>query len=757
MDFQLVNRFKLSDKAILLLIGALFLIMNISGDHVFNKVNNLKMVLVISCIVPLSFIVIRSARYLDLRVLMLLIAPILATFLGAVLSNFKFSYGLPYELSSQLLCVIWSFLLYSVLLTKKQEKSWKALWFFIPTIYFVCVIAFLEKLGFAPLINIPLNPFEASSLSLPWEYRGIAGRVESTFGNINYFANFLIQVFPITLALFLITKLQINNKVKDVRFQKTIVAISAVFVLIALILTQTRSAILAAALSIIVFTLLLVRVGVISKARVTQVGIITFFSLMVLALIMMGLESDRFSALLDKETWWPRTIPWQVAWGSFMSAPFFGHGVGASYQLFFEFITPDSRLFSGNRSYNHVHNEVLQILQEGGVFGLAVYLTFWAIPFWLGIQYVIDDKQPTERRILVSALVSGLIAYHFHGLFSVAPRMISSRIVAYSLLAILLAVLFRQQIECPRLKYEKTKKIIISTGLFIIIIAMIGYLIPFAQGQYRYAHALASPDRSLTLIDLAHEYDDIYILEAAAKEAFEQNDAEKLLDITNKAATVFPHYRQMDIYYAYALFWQGKTDAAYLAATQYQAKDAYSVLANSLLLGIALEQSSEKNVLNQLKTSIEFQACKNRLLSCEYLAINVVSGHFNLPFQIVDKGKKWNVLVDKSFFRKLKDLKQRATVDHAGNVESEEYLRVILKLLSQGQFFKPKSNNSVPLGKSDYDNLTSYLNLINQNRQSNEQAQLIAEMLEKRMQLEVFLQSRDLLIGLSNTILNAIK
>ncbi|MEH6450925.1 MAG: hypothetical protein V7765_19830 [Oleispira sp.] len=75
----------------------------------------------------------------------------------------------------------------------------------MPTIIFVCMIALVEKLGFAPLLNLPLNPFEASSLAEPWVYTGLAGRVESTFGNVNYLANFLIQLLPIVSALIILT------------------------------------------------------------------------------------------------------------------------------------------------------------------------------------------------------------------------------------------------------------------------------------------------------------------------------------------------------------------------------------------------------------------------------------------------------------------------------------------------------------------------------------------------------------------------
>jgi O-antigen ligase len=685
-------------------------------------------------------------------VLSFLLLPILALIPGALLSSFQFSYGLANELTNQVLCVILAFFLYSVIQIRSSAGYWKVLWIFVPTIYFVCLIAFIEKLGFAPLVNIPLNPFEASSLSLPWEYQGITSRVESTFGNINYFASFLIQLLPITLALFLITKLQDNANGGGNQLFRIAAGVSVVCVLLALFFTQTRSAIFAAILSIMFFVLLLVKIGFVSKKLVVQLGAGSTVLITAIIVIALAFDSDRFSLLLNKETWWPRTIPWQTAWSSFKSAPFFGYGIGSSYQLFFEFVSSDSRLFSANRSYNHVHNEILQILQEGGIAGLVVYLIFWTIPFWLGMKYVLNNKKVVELRILISALFCGLMAYHIHGLFSVAPRMISSRLIAYSLLAIMLAVLLKSPADGFKSNFIKTKKSFVALVLTLSITAITSYLIPFLQGQFQYVNALTHPDRYSRLTQLTYEYDDIYILEAAAKEAFEINDAEQLLIFTRKSADIFPYYRQMEIYRAYGLFWKGNTEAAYQVAAEYQARDSYSSLTNSLLLSIALERSSEKDALIQLKKIIEYQACISQLLECNTLNINVLMGHFAMPFQVIDKGEKWNVLIDHAFWGELRDLKVNMI---AGGENNAEATSTIIGLLSAGHFFKPKPVG-IPLNNLDYENLALYLKFLNQGLESNEQALVLADELELVMELESFLQSRMFLIGLSNTLRNAI-
>ena len=428
----------------------------------------------------------------------------------------------------------------------------------------------------------------------------------------------------------------------------------------------------------------------------------------------------------------------------------FGHGIGASYQLFFDYVTSDSRLFSNSRSYNHVHNEILQVLQEGGVFGLAVYLCFWGVPLYIGVKFVLSAEVPIERRIMISAILCGLLSYHIHGLFSVAPRMISSRLLAYSLLAILLAVVYKPTLQRTESTRKKYHRMVLPLILLLSSLSILYYLVPFLQTQHHYAKAMTETDRKTDLVSLANNYDDIYILEAAAKEAFEAKEAATLLAITRKAAAIFPHYREMEVYQTYAYYWLGDLSRAYSMATEYQARDRYNTLVNSLLLAFAIERSSEPDFIAQLTNTLHYQACHNQLMACDALDINIVSGTFLAPFQIIDKGNKWSVLLDKSFLGLLQDLKT--------NVYSDRKLHVqVLKLVSKGTYFKPERINAKPLTELDYSRLTHYLEYLNKNTAPDEQ-QLVREgLLKTRINLSKFLQKRALLIGFSGTLFTALK
>jgi O-antigen ligase len=759
MKYRGVDRLRLPEIQILILISILLFVINITGDHVFNKVNNLKILLVAICVIPLSLYAITTTKVFNYRVLAVLLLPILALFPGAFLSRFQFSYGLTFELTSQVLCVIWAFLLFSIIHLQKSYDCWKLLWVFIPTVYFVCSVAFLEKLGFKPLITIPLNPFEASTLVEPWQHQGIARRVESTFGNINYFASFLIQVLPLALALFLITQARSKDGGSEAKMLSMAAFIASVFIFLSLVFTETRSAIFASIISLLIFVGLLTRVGVFAKAFVLKIGLLAVISFVIVVSVKLDLDSDRFLLLLEKETWWSRVVTWQAAWASFKSAPLFGHGMGASYQLFFDYVTPDSRLFSGSRSYNHVHNEILQVLQEGGVFGLAVYLCFWGVPLYIGVRFVLSAEASIELRIMISAILSGLFAYHIHGLFSVAPRMISSRLIAYSLWAMMLAVVYKPSLYlCSSVSTRSQNyRTVLPLILLLSALSILSYLVPFLQSQYHYAKAMTEIDRKTQLVNLANDYDDIYILEAAAKEIFEAKEALPLLAITRKAATIFPRYREMEVYQAYAYYWLGDSGRAYLIASEYQARDRYNTLVNSLLLAFAIERPSESDFIAQLTNTLHYQACHNHLMACDGLDINIVSGTFAVPFQIVDKGNRWNILLDKSFFGLLQELKANASSDRKPELHAQVLHVQVLKLLSKGTYFKPERINVNPLTELDYSRLTHYLEYLNKNTTPNEQQLMREDLLKTRIHLTKFLQKRALLIGLSGTLFTAIK
>ena len=790
---SVINSKWLSRFAPIILPTILLLLLNVTGDHLFNKVNTLKMVLLSFCLIPFYVYCYFFIKRFEFRALVIAFLPILATLPGALISDFSFSYGLPYELVNQTLCVIWGYLVFSLVRQVGSHSSALFLWAFVPTIMFVCIIALVEKLGFAPLLNFPLNPFEASSLAEPNVYTGLAGRVESTFGNINYLANFLIQLLPIVSALIILIRWQ--NDQANRRFGAKIILayFSLVLVTIILFFTQTRAAIVASIISMGIFFFLYYRI---KQAPLRPILLFGAMCLISIGFTLYLIDEEiffRFSNLLNIQAWLSRLVSWQAAWESIKSAPLFGYGLGSSYQLFFEFIAPDSRLYSGARSFNHVHNEILQVWQEGGIFGLLIYSAFWFIPLILAFRYVLNSSNDQESRLTLLAIACALLAYHLHGLFSVAPRMLSCRIVAYSLLAILYGRLVQDKLGASSDIKVSMSKHAVPVCLVVILGGSLGYLIPYAKSQSEYTGALVS-NKEKALVHLAKEYDDIYILDAAARNAFNNEDTERLLWITEKSSRIFPSYRQMDIYQAYALDWSGEAERAIGIALEFQRRDKYNKLTNTFLLSNALEQANQALWQQQLQIALEYQACVHKLLDCGSLKVNLVSGQFALPLQIIEKSDKWTVLMDSKTISFLQRLKLQIAED--GNSSEEKLLQEIISMLGQGQFFRPQIlDPTYHLMSADYEKLALYLRSENKSTeelslfldmykqeaaglndfwsslalyQSSQQdqetrrklnQQVINELeneLNKTINLKHFMTTRKVLIGLSNTLLAAL-
>ncbi|MEH6450926.1 MAG: O-antigen ligase family protein [Oleispira sp.] len=571
-------------------------------------------------------------------------------------------------------------------------------------------------------------------------------------------------------------------------------SLSLFLVTIILFFTQTRAAITASIISMGIFVFLYYRI------KQTPLGPIFLFGMM--CLISIGLTLYfineeifyRFSDLLNIQSWLSRLVSWQAAWESIKSAPIFGYGLGSSYQLFFEFIAQDTRLYSDARSFNYVHNEILQVWQEGGVFGLFIYLAFWFIPLVLAFRYVSNSSNCRESRLILLAIACALLSYHLHGLFSVAPRMLSCRIVAYSLLAILYGRLFQDKLGTHSDIKASMSRHVVPVCLILIFGGSLGYLILYAKSQSEYTGALVSHNKEEALVQLAKEYDDIYILDAAARDAFESEDAPKLLWITEKASRIFPNYRQMGIYQAYALYWLGKIELAIGVAQEFQRRDKYNKLANILLLSIALEQANQALWQQQLQIALDYQACIHKLLDCKNLKVNLVSGLFSLPLQIIEKSDKWTVLMDSKAISFLQRLKLQKAEDE--NLSKEKILQKIIFMLGQGQFFRPQIlDPTYRLISADYEKLALYLRSENisseefslsldmykqeaaglddfgsslalfQSFQKDQEArqrlnqQVINELeaeLSKTINIERFMATRKVLIGLSNTLLAAL-
>lgn len=705
---------KRHSKVLLVLFTTLFLMIHISGDHVFNNTNTLKMVLLAIAVTTLCLYKLTASSLYPqhrLSILLFLASPILATFPGLTLTAGQYSYSTPIELTSQTLCVLWAYLLF-VLFSQTNNIN-QIIWCLIPTIAFVCLIAIAERMGLSPLMRLYINPFEASAIDTPVIYFGLVERVKSTFGNINYFSGFLIQLIPIALFLVITTwsKQFYKNKYQFMQF------IAALVILLIMILSLkfagTRAAIAACMTSLMVFGI--IYFFLIKRTSVRNLSIV--IALLTISIVSTFFSDpqliSRFSSLWENGAWASRTIAWQAAWNSVVEAPWFGYGIGSSYQLFFEFVSADSRLWSNERSFNHAHFEMLEVLQEGGILGLIAYIFMWGTLFIYGFSVVINRNYDTQTRTLALAILCGLIAYHIHGFFSIAPRMIATRMVTYTLLALLL-ILITHHTRFGQLFRKKQKQTIVSIALLAALLTAVWIqLIPFAQTQYQYVKALANPEDQFLLTSIEENTSDVHVLNEASHRAAKIGDGGNLQRIAEKLATIFPNFRMTGYYLAYSYYLEGDFDKSMSLAQSVQLRDRYLPEVNILLLKLAYELNNPSLFQDQLAIAVKLLGCKNKLFNCDKTSINVLSKTLTSPIQFRLNEHKFDILVDLDFFELLRS--QYLTASNSKPPNPKLLVASLVKLIGTDDFFSPKSiNSSIHLETSDIQTLTQYLRILNQ-------------------------------------------
>lgn len=677
-------------------IPALFFFIHLSGDHVFNKTNTLKMVLLlIVCTVLLISKLISKHTQQQPALLLLLLSPLLATFPGLAISQGQYSYSFPYEFIGQLLCVIWCYLL--ILIPNALNTPKQITYLFIPVIIYVCSVGLFEKVGLHPLTRFFINPFEANWQHGPEIFMGPVSRVKSTFGNINYFASFLIQLIPLCFVLIYILCTQ-NKSLSNVNRAAAIAL--AILVLSSLLFTGTRAAIMALVVSI---SLVCILTLFFYKRAISLYVLISVIALVPLVFFILSNYDQRFNDLLSINAWHSRVMPWQTAISSIKEAPFFGYGLGSSYELFFNFMNTDASIRISNGSYNHVHAEPLEILQEGGVFGLLAYIVFWGWVFVTAGRFIKDSNNPSNIRLIAAAISCGLMAYHIHGLFSVAPRMIPARLTAYSLVALLLVL--SKQNRPTKNPYNQSNLPVYFMAASIV--TSLAWLAPYAKSQYLYSKALASSTPDTKMIELAKTSEDVYTLYKAALSATELNDPKALNSITGKLNQIFPHFRKTDYLSAYNHLLENEIGDVKIKALKAQTLNAYQVDIGILLAGVAITQQDTAGFKKQFSIALKAIACKAQAITCESTRVKTVMGNMHLPIQFMIKPNKLTAFIDHSLFPHIYKKADVPFIDE--NSAFKALTLEYAKLLGSSDFFKPSSLSRPGLNKKDHQAIEAYI------------------------------------------------
>ncbi len=273
--------------------------------------------------------------------------------------------------------------------------------------------------GFLQVIDCHFFPPGLGKGIDPFIWREAFGpRVFSTYGNPNFFADFLVIIFPILLTQFLKTK------------RWSLVPLMAML-LVDLIATDTKGAWIGFAIVILIFGIIawLYFEDMIRPFKKWILGGAAAGALGFLLMTGRGIEGRIVSVNF-------RLFTWEGTWEMIMTHPWVGTGVGSFPPIYPAFRRPPIFHIEGkhNTETDHAEDEYLEELFDNGILGFGVFLWliistlvvgFRSLGQLMGPLRFKDGRPPPRAYDLVGYMVAfmGMLGHNF---FDVSLRFVSS-------------------------------------------------------------------------------------------------------------------------------------------------------------------------------------------------------------------------------------------------------------------------------------------------------------------------------------------
>ena len=206
-------------------------------------------------------------------------------------------------------------------------------------------------------------------------------RIFSTLGQPNWLASYLVLILPVSLALFLNTKLPKT---------KVFFAATTLVLFLAFIFTNSRSAAFGLITALIAFMALL---GIKFIRANIKILVLTFGAISIATLVFGNTLILRLNEALSKnlptgdiggtESGQIRLIVWQGALEVFRNYPILGSGPETFAYSYYRYRPlAHNNTTEWNFFYNKAHNEFLNYLSNIGFIGTAAYLAFLIAASW---------------------------------------------------------------------------------------------------------------------------------------------------------------------------------------------------------------------------------------------------------------------------------------------------------------------------------------------------------------------------------------
>ena len=290
-----------------------------------------------------------------------------------------------------------------------------------------------------------------------WE--GNVGRqsVTGLFGNVNYFAEYLIAVLPLAVSLFFITSI----RSKKILLLMGILAMSG-----SLMLTFTRSSYLGFGVSLIFMFLLFVICRGKAFIRENRKIFILIFLAIILAAFLFAIPNPlnkpgtyiskikartSIIALKKEFTSGRRVAIWKFTAMMIKDHPILGSGVGTfkyntlDYQAEFFSQGNNRSLYSYGLAFN-AHNEYLEVWAELGIIGLGIFFWMLIVYFYCGLKFLKKTKDNYKEGAVIG-LMGAVAAILVDGIFGFPLHLPATIILFWLFLGLTVAIIKENEVK----------------------------------------------------------------------------------------------------------------------------------------------------------------------------------------------------------------------------------------------------------------------------------------------------------------------
>ncbi len=253
----------------------------------------------------------------------------------------------------------------------------------------------------------------------PFVWRGAFGeRIFSTYGNPNFFADFLVIIFPILLTQYVKTR------------RWSLLPLMGML-LVDLIATGTKGAWLGFALVIFMLgaVALVYFKTLVAPARRFVLGVAVAGVLGFVGYVAKDLQGRLVSINF-------RLFTWEATWEMIRTQPFLGTGIGSFPPVYPAFRRPPIFHIEGkhNTETDHAEDEYLEELMDNGILGFGVFIWlvlstlvvgFRSLGQLIALGSTKDGRAPPRAYDLVGYMIAfmGMLGHNF---FDVSLRFVSS-------------------------------------------------------------------------------------------------------------------------------------------------------------------------------------------------------------------------------------------------------------------------------------------------------------------------------------------